>query len=129
MVAGLKGGMDSAAVRRLMGPPDSISADEDSRNPGAKLIAWHYRDIIVELGSYNSLGGVEIIGPTTATARGLRVGDSPGRVRELYPTDCAGDDGSECQLEYPRDRGGLTAMVISFAQGKVKSIYLGHLYD
>jgi hypothetical protein len=120
--------MDSTAVGKLLGSPDSISANDDFRDPGAELISWHYRDLIVYLGSYNSLGAVEITGPAVATVRGLRVGEPQVRVTQLYPTDCA-PEASECQIEYPGDPNGLTALVISFAQGKVSRIYVGHLYD
>jgi hypothetical protein len=85
VVAGLESGMDSAAVRTLLGSPDSISADDDFRDPGAKLISWHYRDLIVYLGSYNSLGAIEIVGPGVATARGLGSGTRRSASRNYMP--------------------------------------------
>ena len=118
--------MDSLAVLKLLGVPDSVDAEEDFRAPGEKLISWTYSDVIVLLGSNNYLGGIWITGPGAATARGLRIGDSDARVRELYgePSDTYG---SEWQYE---DRSGVGDVVrISVVDGRVTRIYLGHLYD
>jgi hypothetical protein len=127
-VAGLRRGMDSVGVRGVLGPPDSVTAEDDTRDPGAELITWHYRDLILELGTYNSLGGVEITGQGVATRRGLRLGDTIERVRELYGPSCD-QEAAECQYEYPGDVDGLTVMQVKLVQGRVTSIYLGHLYD
>ena len=74
VVAGVHALMDSMAVVGLLGGPDSVSINDDFRAPGAKLVSWHYRDLIVLLGSFNSVGGVWITGPAVPTARGLKVG-------------------------------------------------------
>ena len=120
--------MDSLAVLATLGPPDSVSEVKDSRDPDAKFVTWRYPTFVLELGTYNSLGGVEITGPGVATPRGLRVGDSIQRVRQLYGPSCD-SQASECQYEYPGDAEGLTVIQVRFAEGVVKSIYLGHLYD
>ncbi len=126
LVAGLRSGMDSARVIALLGRPDSIRADDDFRDPGAKLIALVYRDLWVELGTYNSLGAITIVGPSASTTRGLRVGDTQTRVKQLYgtPGDTTGD---EWQYELPGS--GLTVLAVHFLNGLVDRIYIGHIYD
>ena len=118
--------MDSLTVLRLLGAPDSVDAEDDFRAPGAKLVSWTYPDVIVLLGSYNSVGGIWITGAKVATARGLSIGDSDARVRELYgePSDTYG---SEWQYE---NRSGVDDVIrIEIADARVIRIYLGHLYD
>jgi hypothetical protein len=128
VVVGLHAEMDSAAVATLLGMPDSDTASDDFRDPGAKLVAWHYRDLTVILGSHNSLGGVAITGPSIATARGLRVGDTRERARVLYGAP-ESEFGGDWQYEYHGHPALLAALQISFVDGRVREIYLGHLYD
>ena len=125
VVAGLLQGMDSAGVSRLLGPPDSISAEPDSRDAGAKLVEWHYPALTVSLGCYGKLGGVSITGRAVVTKRGLRLGDSRTRLVSLYglPPDTTG------QTWQYQTADGLYAMQIDFFAGVVRRVYLGHFYD
>ncbi len=128
VVVGLHALMDSMAVVRLLGGPDSVSIDHDSRAPGAKLVSWHYRDLTVLLGSANSVGGFWITGPAVPTARGLKVGDTQERVKELYgvPED---EFAGEWEYSYEGRFTGRIVLRVSFLNGRVQRLYLGHLYD
>ena len=128
VVIGLHAEMDSVAVATLLGMPDSETASDDFRDPGGKLVAWHYRDLTVLLGSHNSLGGVSITGASISTARGLRVGDTRERARALYGAP-ESEFGGDWQYEYHGHAALLAALQISFTDGRVREIYLGHLYD
>jgi hypothetical protein len=125
VVAGLSQGMDSAAVRRLLGQPDSIAAEPDPRDPPATFVDWHYPTLTVTLGSYNALGGVTLTGASVATLRGLRVGDTRSRLVALYgePRDTTGDT---WQYE---TADGRYLMQVDFVAGRIQRLYLGHLYD
>ena len=125
VVAGLSQGMDSAAVRRLLGQPDSVTAEPDPRDPPATLVDWHYPALTVTLGSYNSLGGITLKGASVATLRGLRVGDARSRLVALYgvPRDTPG---ATWQYE---TADGRYLMQVEFMVGRIQRLYLGHLYD
>ena len=125
VVAGLSQGMDSAAVRGLLGQPDSVTAEPDPRDPPAKFVDWHYPTLTVTLGSYNSLGGVTLTSASVATLRGLRVGDARSRLVALYgvPRDTTGDT---WQYE---TADGRYLMQVDFVVGRIQRLYLGHLYD
>jgi hypothetical protein len=120
--------MDTSAILRLIGRPDSVTQVNDFRDREATLVTWHYHALTLYLGSYNSLGAVEISGAGVTTARGLRIGDTPDRTRQLYGPPSA-EEASEWQYEDPRDLEGLTGMQIRFVEGRVKTIYIGHFYD
>jgi len=125
VVAGLRQGMDSAAVARLLGPPDSISAEPDGRDARTKLVEWHYPAVSISLGSNGKLGGVSITSGAVATKRGLRLGDSRARLVSLYglPADTTG------QAWQYETVDGLYVMQIDFLAGVVRRVYLGHFYD
>lgn len=83
-VAGLAEGMTSADVRRVLGQSQSVTTEDDFRDPGAKLVVWRYGDLLVLLGSQDSVRGVWLRTRRVSTPRGLRVGDPVSRVERLY---------------------------------------------
>ncbi len=70
---------DSFAVLEAFGEPDSV---EHRPWPPNTSISWYYPDFSVTFG-YGDVTFL-IIGPSIATSRGLRVGDSTDRIRALY---------------------------------------------
>src|SRR2546427_10333772 len=70
LVAGLVEGMTSTDVRRVLGRPQSVTTEDDFRDPGAKLVSWKYKDIVVLLGSQNAIRGIWLKTPRVGTPRG-----------------------------------------------------------
>lgn len=125
-VAGLVEGMPSARVRALLGAPQSVADSRDFRDKESKLVSWRYRDLTVWLGSNDQVRGAWISGPSLATRRGLRVGDSRERVGQLYGVPAAGDDK---MVEYadPNERSQVIRVV--FKKERVETIFVGWVLD
>ncbi len=126
VVAGLVEGMNSSAAERVMGRPDSVKAIDDFRDPGAKLISWVYRDLVVMLGSSDRLRGVLITGRRVPTARGLRVGDRRERVAELYGVPIHQD---ARVAEYADPDQQLHGITVLFRGAVVTEIFIGWAID
>ncbi len=126
MVAGLAEGMPSVKVRALLGAPQSVVGSVDNRDQESKLVSWRYRDLTVLLGSSDEVRGVWVSGPSLATKRGLRVGDSRERVGQLYGLPAAGDDK---MMEYadPNERSHVIRVV--FKRERVETIFVGWILD
>jgi hypothetical protein len=126
-VAGLLEGMKSAEVRRVLGRPQSVTREDDFRDPGAKLVSWKYRDIIVLLGSQDAVRGMWLRTPKIGTPRGLRVGDPVSRVEQLYGPPGFRD---ATTLEYAvSEEQSLHVIRILVKAGVVDQIFLGWLLD
>ena len=125
-VAGLVEGMPSARVRALLGAPQSVAGSGDFRDKESKLVSWRYRDLTVLLGSSDEVRGAWINGPSLATKRGLRVGDSRERVGQLYGMPAAGDDK---MVEYadPNERSHVIRVVLR--RERVETIFVGWVLD
>ncbi len=121
-------GMDSAEVRVALGSPDSVEVVENPLDIGAKLVTWFFSDVSVHFFSSDHVVGLGIHGPGAATPRGLRVGESGDRVKELYgnPTSHYEND---WDYEDPRHPEGLHVLRITVEEGVVRWIYLGWLFD
>ena len=127
VVAGVEAGMDSAAVLRALGPPDSVRVDENPYDGGGRLPTWFYDGLTV-LFTEEGVHGVNVEGPRHATARGVRVGDPAERVRAVYgePTS---EDSQSWDYADPADGSGLHMIGFQFAGGRVTSIFLGWVLD
>jgi hypothetical protein len=126
-VAGLVEGMTSTDVRRVLGRPQSVTTEDDFRDPGAKLVSWKYNDIVVLLGSQNAVRGIWLKTPRVGTPRGLRVGDPASRVELLYGTPSFRDGAI---LEYAvSEEQSLHVIRILVKAGVVNQIFLGWLLD
>jgi len=128
-VAGIRDGMDSAAVRRRLGVPDSITLLDNPWKPPDKIAAWYYRDLRIAL--TDKVIGVMMYGPSVATRRGLRVGDTGKRVETLYgvPNPL---DRSETEWWYRDPVSSATAdhvILVELSNGVVQSIYVGWYTD
>ncbi len=126
-VAGLAEGMTSAEVRRVLGQPQSVTTQDDFRDPGAKLVVWKYKDLLVLLGSQDSVRGVWLRTRQVSTPRGLRVGDPVSRVEQLYGR-AAFRDASTLEFAPPEEQRMHVVRVVVKA-GVVKEIFLGWLLD
>jgi len=126
-VAGLAEGMTSAEVRRVLGQPQSVTTEDDFRDPGAKLVVWKYRDVLVLLGSQDSVRGVWLRTRQVSTPRGLRVGDPVSRVEQLYGFAAFRDAAT---LEYSAsEEQRMHVIRVVVKAGVVKQIFLGWLLD
>ena len=128
VVSGVGGQADSATVRRLLGRPDSIQASDHPYDAHAKLIDWWYSALRVSFNPPNSVSGVWILGRGPTTARGVSIGDSTARVRQLY-----GRPGSVVREEnawlYEDPSSDLRFIKIWFTRGRVQRIFLGTALD
>ncbi len=108
---------DSGAVRHRFGTPDSILVEDD------RLLTWVYPRFSVLFFSTDHVVGVGTRDSSITTPRGLRVGDSVARLRQLYgePREVY-----ERVWEYrdpnPREQRVLR---ITLRQGRVGEIYVG----
>ena len=117
VVARVRDGLSTASVRRLLGPPFAATRE-----------VWRFAGLNVH---FNDRGKCYAMVLTTArwhTARGLRVGDTIERVKQLY-----GRPGHEDSLVISYDRTyreptELT-MVVEHRAGRVIAIHVGALID
>jgi hypothetical protein len=123
---GVVDGMNSAAVRRVLGRPHSVKTVDDFRDPGSKLVSWRYKNVVVLLGAEDSVHGVLVTNPTLATARGLRVGDRLARMEMLYG---APDFRDSTMAEYADPDQRTHVVRILFTAGVVKKIFVGWILD
>jgi hypothetical protein len=126
VLGGLTRGMDSALVRQRLGNPDSISIDPHPFDVGAQLVAWHYPGLTVEFFATDHIVGTSTRASSTATRRGLHVGDSIPRLKQLYgePTDSVAND-----YDYEDSDDSHLVMRITTRRGRIVEIYLGAIID
>jgi hypothetical protein len=126
LVDGFVLGMDSTAVRTLLGNPDSVRAIDNPLDRGAIMVTWYYPAIIVDLMFDGALTGVTLLDDSRATHRGLRVGDPQERVFALYGPNTLRPEGI---LDYSWVREYQRVVRISLIRGRVTQIFVGVLLD
>jgi len=119
-------GTDSATVRRRLGRPDSVLAAKNSLDYPSELITWTYGRLTVDFFSSEHVVGLTTTDSTVATPRGLRVGDSVARLKQLYG-EPAGSYEDDWDYEDPAQR--LHVMRVTVRNGHVARIYLGYIVD
>lgn len=120
--------MSVEELRAALGEPKSVERSENPYSPGSRIVTWRYDDLDVTLVDGQAVLGIALTGPGRRTARGLRVGDAAGRARELYG-EPAGSLDEIWDYADPNDESGLRVLRVEMKQGRVASIYLGHLLD
>src|SRR5258705_3088499 len=125
-LGGVAEGMDSATVRRRLGKPDSIFAEDNSLDSPSKLITWDYRRLTVDFFSTDHVVGLTTRDSGAVTPRGLRVGQSVARLKQLYG-EPSGSYEDVWDYEDPAQR--LHVMRITVLQGHVTMSYLGRILD
>jgi hypothetical protein len=125
-LGGVAEGMDSATVRRRLGKPDSIFAEDNSFDSPSKLITWDYGRVTVDFFSTDHVVGLTTTDSGAATPRGLRVGQSVARLKHLYG-EPSGSYEDVWDYEDPAQR--LHVMRVTIRQGRVTMIYLGYILD
>ena len=125
-LGGITQEMDSSTVRRTLGRPDSIDVDDNPFDTGAKLVTWRYRSLTVEFFSTDHVVGVSTTDRAVASPRGLRVGDSVTRLKQLYgePTGSYED-----VVDYEDPQSALHVLRVTIHNGRVAEIYLGSILD
>src|SRR2546426_2607601 len=113
-LGGLTEDTDSAAVRARFGKPDSVFVESHPFDVDAKLVSWVYHRFTVLFFSMNHVVGIRTRDSRVATQRGLRVGDSVTRLRQLYgePTFSYHDE-----LDYADSGEHLHVMRVTVRQG------------
>jgi hypothetical protein len=74
----------------------------------------------------STVAGFDIKGPEFMTVRGLRVGDSRQRVRQLYG-DAESADTSDLQFDDPSEEGRVIIALLRV--GVVWRVYVGLIFD
>ena len=126
VVARLSEGLDSTAVQERLGAPDSVTVIDHPHDVGGTLATWCYPHLLAAYGRTGRLVGVTLTDSTYTTHRGLRVGDTSNRVRELYGVPSPGAAG---EWRYHAQDSHLHAVVITIAGDRVVSVFLGWLLD
>ena len=120
---------DTSIVRRVLGPPDSISKGDDPSEASGELPTWWYRDLRLVFADGRQLHGWWITGPSRSTPRGLRVGAPQRDLRRLYgaPTTSYGDS----MFVYCERKGDASRRCIfaSVTAGRVRDLYVGRTID
>jgi len=125
-LGGVAEGMDSATVRRRLGKPDSIFAEDNALDSPSKLITWDYRRLTVDFFSTDHVVGLTTRDSGTVTPRGLRIGQSVARLKQLYG-EPSGSYEDVWDYEDPAQR--LHVLRVTVREGRVAMIYLGYILD
>ena len=121
---------DSARVGRILGRPDSITSSDHPFDVGARLVDWWYHDLRVSFTGTDTVSGLWLLGAKLATPRGLRVGDSRARVRELYGVPASIDSTSDAWVYHDTaDQSDLHLVKIFFKRNRVVRVFLGWVLD
>lgn len=121
-------GMSAQELRAALGEPARVERNENPYSPGSEIVTWHYEDLDATLVDGEAVLGFALTGPGRETARGIKVGDDAERVREIHGEPANSQDEVWDYVD-PNDDSGLHVLRFEMAQGKVASIYMGHLLD
>jgi hypothetical protein len=114
---------DMARIRKILGAPKSVRSMPGFQD--GKMVTWEYDGLRFMFGRI-ARQGVTLTSSRIPTARGLRVGDSASRVRDLYgaPTESVADE-----WIYSDPREHLHVIQVTVQSGKVTAIFIGSLWD
>jgi hypothetical protein len=128
VVGGFYVGADSSTVLRALGRPDSTHSDPNFGADEHAFLHWHFAGLTVDFSAVpREVDGVTLLSPGLSTARGLRVGETRARVRELYGAPLgAGSDEVWVYSDDPVLPRGVMVVCFGFGQEEVTSIYVGH---
>jgi hypothetical protein len=125
VIAGLAWGADTGVTRRALGPPQAIRRfNYPGDDEVLHLNEWRYHDLLVTFSENGHQYRARLTGPSRATARGLRVGDSVRRVNALYgPPKFATASALYYSIEHdPPTRLG---MIVEVRDDRVTAILVG----
>jgi hypothetical protein len=128
VVAGLRVGSDSSAVRRALGRPDSIAVSANPYVAERTLADWWYRQMRVALNPPDLVSGFWLLESGPRTARGLQVGDPRDDVRRLYgapPDSSAAEDA----WVYSDSTQPLLLVKVWFRGDRVRLVFLGATHN
>jgi hypothetical protein len=130
VVAGVSSQIDSAAVRQLLGRPDSVTSTDHPFDVGGKLVDWWYHRLRVSYNGGEKVGGVWLLAPGVQTSRGLRIGDPRQRVRQLYGAPASVDTASDAWVYHDADEATEMHLIKVFFRGnRVTTVFLGWVLD
>ena len=130
VVAGVSSELDSSAVRKLLGSPDSVTSSDHPFDVGGKLIDWWYRTLRVAYNGGTKVGGVWMLEPGVESARGLRVGDPRSRVHALYGPPASIDTASDAWVYHDADdQSEMHLLKVFFRRNRVATVWLGWALD
>ena len=82
-IAALPHGTDTAAVRRLLGPPLQVIRHTQRNDDGALLVDWRYPGLLLSFAA-GALYTADVSSRKYRTLRGVQVGDSVAVVARHY---------------------------------------------
>ncbi|MEQ1591802.1 MAG: hypothetical protein ABL892_05370 [Thiobacillaceae bacterium] len=125
-VAGISIGTDSASVQRTLGKPKDVTNYAYTNDPSGKYSVWKYAGLLVHVGVDKTVFGITIQTTKFPTKRGLKVGDSIGKLVKLY-----GKPSGTYQPDWDYELPGndLEVMRVNVHNHKITSIYAGTLSD
>jgi hypothetical protein len=128
VVAGITHATDSAAVRQQLGQPDSVTVSDHPFDVGGKLMDWWYSGLRISYNGAPTVASFWLTGHRFTTARGVHVGDSRARVRQVYGEPKVENEGGNAWVyEDPDDP--LHLVKFWFKDGVVQSVFVGRPLD
>ena len=126
-ILGLTHSADTADVRRKFGNPRTV---EDRHDPDYPMTQWVYRSFKARFLGTSNISGFLLTGPRVQTARGLRVGQTRSRVRQLYgPPPTFDGPQNDCCWSYRDPTTEAHIVQVRFNGDLVQEIYLGYVGD
>ena len=127
-VAGLSLGVDSATVIDMLGPPLKIQFQASDEEPQDTLTILRYKGFFMGIDTCQSIILFDILERGVPTARGVMIGDSVERVRQLYGQPTDGPSSFENALSYSNGDERDFQIKFYIEDSLVIEIYLGPLY-
>ena len=119
--AGVLWRADTLALLRILGQPARRGTYKwpDAEEP---MSAWIYPGLEFDLAAGDGVLIAVVVGPTVQTTRGVRIGDTAGKVRRLYGDPTENEKGT---WEYDAEDDGGVALMFTIVDGKVTDIMAG----
>jgi hypothetical protein len=128
VIAGIRDGMDSVTIIKVLGPPKSIILSDHPYDSTTKLFNWEYEGVTVHSGSENSVSGVSVTSRRFPSKRGIRVGDSDKLVLRRYgKPDNEYENQGHWNFLDPKNE--MHAVKFYIQHAKVIGIYVGWFLD
>ena len=129
-VNGVSDRASKVAVLGAFGPPERVGTVPNDFDPDAPITRLEYEGLEIDYITPENILGFDLTTPRWETARGLRVGDTVERVRQLYGAPAPENiDSSSWEYHDPKDKEGLHVISFEVSDGHVKRIFVGWTLD
>jgi hypothetical protein len=125
-IAGVKLGMTAAQVRKVLGPPRSVSYPKDEIQGSFKFYDYGATEVSLTRGEGSKVFNISTTSKTQRTSTGLGVGSTRAAVKRAFPrADCMA---LMCAIGAIEPGKRVTSFYLS-SRGKVNLIALGIVID